>query len=109
MRNVEDGLVLVQKYATAVLDCSMSNSEKLVTFYRLGRFGMLHKIPVYKIGKFDYIGMQKLLISNTSLDDMGIYVCKTDGISDKQISLFVSPGIERIFCCIISVIRSLCV
>ena len=81
----------MQSGASVVLDCSLSNSEAPVTFYRLGRLGTLFRILPLR-GKFEQIGEQKLFIRNTSVDDMGLYICKSYGITNKKISLFVAPG-----------------
>ena len=83
--------MLVKKGSSATLDCSLSNSQSSVKFYRLGRFGRLYKIRT-RSENTEFIGKQKLCIRRVSVSDSGIYVCKSVGIRRKRISLFVATG-----------------
>ena len=96
MDDVDDGnIMLVKKGSSATLDCSLSNSQSSVEFYRLGRFGRLYKIP-FGSENTEFIGKQKLFIRRVSVSDMAVYVCKTVGIRNKRISLFLATGNAQI-------------
>ena len=93
LTNDGKNVVVARKDASVTLDCSLSNSEAPVVFYRLGRFGLPYRVFGVS-AKFEFVGKQKLFLRKASIDDMGIYLCKSNGVTSKKISLFVSPGIR---------------
>ena len=86
--------VTVGVHESAILDCSLSASHVSVEFYRENNNDSLHKI--YPGGQYVPLGKQKLVITDTALVDVGLYVCKAPGITSKKIALFINPG-ERCY------------
>lgn len=105
--SMDSNLIVVGSKTAAVLDCSLSMSDAKVSFLRENKDGTLFELPVTE-GRYEMLGKQQLVIHSVSVSDMGIYVCKTDGIKNKRTSLYITP--EKDVCVLFrpSGLRRLC-
>ncbi len=82
---------MVAAQTAVVLDCSLNIPNVKVSFFRQSKKGALFQLPV-KAGRYEVLGEQQLLIRSVSIDDIGMYVCKAEGVEDKKTSIFITPG-----------------
>ena len=84
-------VIMVAAQTAVVLDCSLNIPNVKVSFFRQSKKGALFQLPV-KAGRYEVLGEQQLLIRSVSIDDIGMYVCKAEGVEDKKTSIFITPG-----------------
>ena len=90
---MDDNLAIVKTGTVTILDCTLSDPNAVVTFYRPSRTGTL--LPIQTgTGRFGMFSKQQLIIRDIQLKDMGLYICKSNNVRNKNIPLFVTTGIE---------------